>query len=111
MTFLRSLRLVLPLLLLAPPLPAQQLAVPIVKDCVDDQAACYAAATVMGLDPQGDGFLAVRRGPGTDHAMIDKLFNGDVVRVITRRGKWYGVEYGQGRKGWVYGKWLGNWAG
>ncbi len=98
-------------LLLPTVAPSQTLDVPIVIDCVADQAACYATSRVQGLDPNGDGFLAVRKGPGTRHAMIDKLYNGDVVEVITARYPWYGVRYGNGRRGWVHSKWLRDLAG
>jgi hypothetical protein len=90
---------------------AQQLSVPIVKDCVDDQAACYATSRVAGLDPNGDGFLSVRSGPGSDYQMIGKLVNGDVVTVITSRGKWYGVELRNGSLGWAHSNWLVSLAG
>lgn len=90
---------------------AQQLAVPIVKDCVDGQAACYATSRVSGLDPNGDGFLAVRSGPGSDYQMTGKLVNGDVVTVITVRGKWYGVELPNGSFGWSHSNWLAPLAG
>ena len=89
---------------------AQALDIPIVDDCVADQAACYATSQVAGLDPNGDGFLAVRTGPGSDYRMIDRLHNGDVVEHITSQGPWRGVRYG-GRKGWVHGNWLQDLAG
>ncbi|MEO1397900.1 MAG: SH3 domain-containing protein [Pseudomonadota bacterium] len=90
---------------------AQQLAVPIVKDCVGGQAACYATSQVAGLKATGDGFLAVRTGPGSNYRMIGKLRNGDVVSVIAFRGKWRGVELRNGTLGWVYSRWLRDLAG
>ena len=90
---------------------AQQLAVDFTI-IEDDQAAGCSGATVMGLNPNGDGFLAVRTGPGTGYAKIDQLYNGDFVRTCEISGPWYGVYYGSPRrKGWVHGNWLGNWAG
>lgn len=78
----------------------------------DDQAAGCAGAQVMGLNPNGDGFLAVRSGPGSNYKKIDQLHNGDSVRPCTQKGKWFGVYYGSPRKkGWVHGNWLGAWAG
>lgn len=85
---------------------AQELDVPfgIVED---DQAAGCLAAHVAGLDPNGDGFLTVRAGPGTGHRKIDELYSGDRVRTCARSGAWYGVYYGNPRRvGWVHGKWL-----
>ncbi|MEI4232920.1 SH3 domain-containing protein [Roseovarius sp. D22-M7] len=78
----------------------------------DNQAAGCFGARVQGLDPNGDGFLAVRSGPGTNYRKIDELHNGDGVRPCAQRGKWWGVYYGNPRrKGWVHGNWLGGWAG
>ncbi|WP_201774365.1 SH3 domain-containing protein [Jannaschia aquimarina] len=82
---------------------------PIVPYCdqATTEAACTGAGTVMGLDPNGDGFLAVRTGPGTDYPMIDQLVNGDRVTIINGQDRWLGVEY-RGRQGWVHGNWVGN---
>ena len=73
----------------------------------DGQAAGCAGSQVAGLDPNGDGFLAVRTGPGTDFRKIDELHNGDTVRTCAKSGAWIGVYYGKPRRvGWVHGKWL-----
>ncbi len=73
----------------------------------DAQAAGCAGSIVSGLNPNGDGFLAVRTGPGTNYRKIDELHNGDTVRTCAQKGSWFGVYYGQPRrKGWVHGKWL-----
>ncbi len=90
---------------------AQQMDVdfPILEDA---QAAGCAGSIVAGLDPNGDGFLAVRTGPGTGYRKIDELHNGDMVRTCASNGPWVGVYYGQPRrKGWVHGKWLAEGAG
>lgn len=73
----------------------------------DAQAAGCLAAPVTGLDPNGDGFLAVRTGPVTSYRKIDQLYNGDLVRTCARSGAWVGVYYGKPRRVvWVHGKWL-----
>ncbi|MFD2739419.1 SH3 domain-containing protein [Sulfitobacter aestuarii] len=89
---------------------AQPLDVPFSTYCPPDaEAACFGAATVMGLNPQGDGFLAVRTGPGSQYAMIGKVHNGDRVGVFAGHGGWYGISFGpQQRLGWAHGNWLGN---
>ena len=98
-------------LALVAPATAQQLDVAIVADCVPGQAACYATSRVAGLKSGGDGFLAVRTGPGSDFRKIDELYNGDVVEVIEFAGKWRGVRYRDGRLGWVHSNWLRDLAG
>lgn len=89
---------------------AQNLDVPFDTYCPPDaQAACFGVATVMGLNPRGDGFLAVRSGPGTNYTKIGEVYNGDRVGIYGRRGEWHAISYGnQNRLGWVHGNWLGN---
>jgi hypothetical protein len=48
--------------------------VPVVIESDDDTAPC-AGGVVVDLDPHGDGFLAVKAGPGLNYARIDKLYN------------------------------------
>ena len=80
---------------------------------------CY-MATVVGLNPYGDNFLAVRNGPGSRYYMMDRLHTGDDVIVCGSRGRWkrifygrngyctlrYGEPVGQCASGWAYGKYL-----
>ncbi|EKE44254.1 hypothetical protein OCGS_1770 [Oceaniovalibus guishaninsula JLT2003] len=89
---------------------AQQPAVPFDTYCPPDaEAACFGVARVMGLDPQGDGFLAVRTGPGSDYPQIGAVHNGDRVGIYDKRGAWYAISFGPGnRLGWAHGNWLGD---
>jgi Bacterial SH3 domain len=99
-------RLTMCLLLVGGMAGAQQLDVPF-HILEDDQAAGCLSAYVTGLDPNGDGFLAVRTGPGTGHRKIDEIHNGDLVRTCATSGAWVGIYYGKPRRvGWVHGKWL-----
>ena len=72
---------------------------------------------VWGLNPNGDGYLAVRSGPGTQYGKIDELHNGDWVFIFAESMPWMGVVYGvpssahcnvppNARRGWVHSKWL-----
>lgn len=65
----------------------------------------------------GNGFLAVRTGPGTGYQQISELYLGDEIAVWARSGNWYQVQCMNGRcdnplwgaanpNGWVYGKYL-----
>lgn len=107
---------------------AGTLDVPIYEQASDGQAANCGGGTVMGLKTGGDGFLAVRTGPGADYRKIGELQNGDRVAIIEERGGWYGVivpggsvdqtdacrRSGPRRKlsgsglGWVSGRWIGD---
>ena len=86
---------------------------------------------VRGLDPRGDGFLAVKSGPGLGYRRIDKLFNGSQVWVCGGRGDWLAIIYARGcadcnvsspwartlpytgpcQPGWVYRRWVEVYAG
>jgi len=61
-----------------------------------DYDACPTEGVVHRLDPNGDNFLAVRDGPGTQHRMLQKLFSGDRVHICSSSGAWLGVVYGPG---------------
>ncbi|MBU2958203.1 SH3 domain-containing protein [Paracoccus sp. 1_MG-2023] len=75
----------------------------------DAQAACFGRAEVMGLNPDGDGFLAVRSGPDASYPMLAKLTEGAVVGTYDKRGAWYAISFGpDNRLGWAHGNWLGN---
>ncbi|OIP83655.1 MAG: hypothetical protein AUK37_06885 [Rhodobacterales bacterium CG2_30_65_12] len=65
----------------------------------------------------GNGFLAVRAGPGTGYAQIGELYLGDEISVWDRQGKWYYVYCMAGQcqaplwgnptpQGWVYGSYI-----
>jgi hypothetical protein len=93
--------------------------------------ACGTVGVVRGLDPQGDGFLAVRAGPGSGYTMLDKVYNDYLLNICDTRGKWLGVVYshetedcgvstpwprpapyrGPCRSGWVYGAYVKDFAG
>ena len=60
----------------------------------DDGAACPLQGTVAGL--RGGSTLAVRAGPGTGFARVDRLANGSRVYLCDRSGDagWVGIVYG-----------------
>ena len=57
-----------------------------------------AHGVVHNLDPKGDGFLAVKAGPGLHYERIDKLSNGQRVILCDKKGAWHGIVYSK-RKG------------
>jgi Bacterial SH3 domain len=110
---------------------AQILDVTIFEHGSDGRMASCFTSTVSGLEANGDGFLAVRSGPGAQFRKIGELHNGDVVTAYDTKGEWYGVMYGRsqggcdfweeegklrplgydGEKGWVHSHWLKDLAG
>ncbi|MDE4914779.1 hypothetical protein [Methylobacterium sp. 092160098-2] len=74
---------------------SRKIDVPIVIGGSEKFDACLGAGHVVGLDPQGDGFLSVRSGPGgKPYAELDRLFNGNEVAICDEKGPWLGVVYG-----------------
>lgn len=81
-------------------------------------------AKVVGVRPlsqydhaAGNGYLAVRSGPGSGYAQIGEVYLGDWSIVFEKRGNWYRIACYQGRcmqplwgqaspEGWAYGKYL-----
>jgi predicted aspartyl protease len=104
--------------------------VPIVLGGEKSSNACGDAGEIIGLDPQGDGFLSVRSGPGDPQFReIDRLFNGNKVYICANNGPWLGAIYndrhdldsscgvsnpwrtrqpytGPCRYGWIYSKYV-----
>ncbi|WP_394540738.1 hypothetical protein PRJ39_09620 [Lysobacter enzymogenes] len=79
-----------------PAVPAQAApprAVPVQVGGSEEWDACGSTGRVRGLKAEGDGFLAVRAGPGADYAMLDKLGNGRLVYLCGSRGRWTAVVY------------------
>ncbi|MDY8110791.1 SH3 domain-containing protein [Fulvimarina sp. 2208YS6-2-32] len=93
------------------PSAAQSLDVPFVV-LPDREIAGCASSVVAGLDPNGDGFLAVRTGPGTQYRKIGEVYNGEIVGTCDARGAWVAIIHGPSKKrGWVHGGWLRDLAG
>lgn len=107
------------------PAAAGRLDVPVIEQAGDGHMATCYSATVAGLKPGGDGFLAVRTGPGAQYRKIAEIHNGHVVYVFDSKGKWRGVAFGRsngtcsatrthrvrGKVGWVHSNWLRDLAG
>jgi uncharacterized protein YgiM (DUF1202 family) len=104
------------------PAVAQSLDVPVMERASDGLDTC-ALGQVTGLKADGDGFLAVRSGPGSGHTKLDELHNGDRVWLFEQKGEWIGIVYGvedlscspvetdrevktDGKKGWVHENWI-----
>ncbi|EAU42707.1 hypothetical protein FP2506_07696 [Fulvimarina pelagi HTCC2506] len=86
---------------------AQQIVVPSNRT-TEVETGCL----VRGLDPNGDGFLALRSGPGTGYPQIGSLRNGDAAYIkAPPKERWLYVENGaiNGRettfRGWIYDAW------
>lgn len=67
-------------------------------------AAYECEGTVVGVRPisqynhaNGNGFLAVRAGPGGGYAQIGEVYRGDTLAVYGRRGNWYEASCMYGR--------------
>ncbi len=62
-------------------------------------------ATVHGLDPHGDGFLSIRKKPNSTET--GRLYNGDKVEILGRKGKWYKIkDVRSGKVGWSHSNWI-----
>jgi len=97
-----------------------------------DFDACGSVGVPTGLNPRGDNFLAVRAGATSRATMRDKLRPGQRFYICGQRGGWVAIVYskrrgadcgvsspiarrqayrGPCRSGWVYRKFVGDFAG
>lgn len=101
---------------------AQQLDVPVIEHADENLDTC-SYAQISGLKADGDGFLAVRSGPGSNYTKLDELKNNDKIWLYDQHGDWIGIVYGtdniecssidedreiqtDGKKGWVHQNWI-----
>lgn len=70
-----------------------KLDVPIFVGGDENEDVCGATGEIYKLKEDGDGFLAVRSGPGTNYKKIDELYNGNSVYMCEDRGSWIAVIY------------------
>lgn len=104
---------------------AQRTTVPVMVGGEPDLDACGGAGVIRGISSHGDGFVAVRSGPGTKYKLIDKIYhNGVSVAMCDAHRKWEGIVYGGSncgtgspiankqpysgpcKVGWVFGKYV-----
>jgi hypothetical protein len=67
--------------------------VPVIIEHSPEGYAPCAYGVVHNLDPKGDGFLAVKAGPGLQYERIDKLYNDRQVIICGDKGPWYAIVY------------------
>jgi len=65
-----------------------------------------AAEYVGGLDPAGDNYLSLRKGPGSKYEEIRQLPPGTFLTIVERRAAWRKVRLEGGAEGWVFGKYI-----
>ncbi len=67
-----------------------------------------AAATdgVLFVARTGAGYLNMRVGAGTGHAVIRRVYPGDRLLPLGREGDWLRVRHATGTEGWVHGDYV-----
>jgi hypothetical protein len=80
--------------------PTRRIDVPVMVGGSGESDGCTSLGQIVGLDPNGDGFLSVRSGPGgKPYREIDRLYNGNRVFVCHNKGPWLTVVYGNSPDG------------
>ncbi len=64
--------------------------------------ALPAGAETRYVQDTDDGYLNLRRGPGTQHAIITRLTSGTAVEAIAAQGNWREVLLPDGTRGWLH---------
>lgn len=57
--------------------------------------------TTSGSVYNVSSYLNVRNGPGTNHGIIGKLYNGNAVTIIREQSGWYNINYNGNTNAWV----------
>ena len=76
-----------------------------------DQSCLY-LGSIIGLDPNGDNYLSVRRrpnGPAGLQEEADRLFSDDRVCVASTSGHWLNVKYNRSNRmysGWIFDRYV-----
>jgi hypothetical protein len=61
---------------------------------------------LVGLDPHGDNFLALKEAPGVRAPRLLKMGPDTLLEVLDRRGPWLRVRTRDGATGWAYGRYI-----
>jgi uncharacterized caspase-like protein len=61
---------------------------------------------VAGLDPDGDGFLALRSGTTASAQRLAKLTEGTRLKFLGQDGVWFNVRTETGLQGWAHSNWI-----
>lgn len=61
---------------------------------------------VAGLDPYGDGFLALRSGTTSGAARLQKMTEGTRLQILDQNGVWFNVRTESGLQGWAHSNWI-----
>jgi len=77
---------------------------PAAEPVAEPQTAQY--HYVGGLDPNGDGFLALRTGTSANAQRIAKMPEGTPLQVLGSEGIWYYVRLPDGSEGWAHSNWI-----
>ncbi|WP_159453992.1 caspase family protein [Roseovarius albus] len=61
---------------------------------------------VSGLDPNGDGFLALRNGTTSQATRLAKMTEGTKLEFLGQKGVWFNVRTEAGLQGWAHSNWI-----
>jgi uncharacterized protein YraI len=70
-------------------------------------AGAARAEYVCGVNPNGDNFLALRAGPGSNYTEVDRMAERTVLTVLEVRSPWlYVRQDDNGLTGWAHRRWI-----
>jgi len=62
---------------------------------------------VYRVQQTSDGFLNLREGPGSSHAIKERLYSGDGVKIVKTQGNWLRVQVQKNSTlGWVHSRYI-----
>lgn len=86
--------------------PAPQPVAPVTPVQPQPQPQAQFTHMVSGLDPNGDGFLALRSGTTSGARRLAKMTEGTRLTYLGRDGAWFHVITETGLQGWAHSNWI-----
>lgn len=62
-----------------------------------------AAAGLLFVSRNDEGYLNLRDGPSTETEVLRRMYPGDRLQELERRGRWIRVRHVSGAEGWAFG--------
>jgi len=81
-------------------------AVPLTQSRPEPKPQSAFTYLVAGLDPDGDGFLALRAAATQFSPMLMQMTEGTRLQVLEQNGVWFNVRTVEGRIGWAHSNWI-----
>lgn len=71
-----------------------------------EDVICGTKDNYAGANPDAQGFIPMRQGPGPSYGQVRLVREGTPVRILSERSGWFEVSDPSGLVGWIYGNFV-----